>query len=201
MPLSLATPRPVTTTAYPPAGQPAPCATHAGVQTTLRCSRCERPICPRCLVQTPVGARCRECARLRRLPTYDVSLARYVKSIAAGAGVGITAGAVWSLLPFGGFFALFITAAIGFAVGEAVSAAANRRRSKGLKAIAVAGVVLAVLTAAVFPAAMVLAASPVGLTPDRLVALAGSAAVRVASNPFAWIGIALGGFLAASRIE
>ena len=49
------------------------CATHPDVETELGCSRCGKAICPRCLVHTPVGARCRECANVRRIPTYNVS--------------------------------------------------------------------------------------------------------------------------------
>lgn len=29
-----------------------------GTATTLRCAKCDRPICPKCLVQTPVGFTC-----------------------------------------------------------------------------------------------------------------------------------------------
>src|SRR3989304_4969303 len=31
------------------------CATHPGVETELRCATCGKPICPDCLVGTPVG--------------------------------------------------------------------------------------------------------------------------------------------------
>src|SRR5262245_41825997 len=48
------------------------CARHPEVETALRCSRCDTPICPRCLIQTPVGARCRDCARLARSPVYTM---------------------------------------------------------------------------------------------------------------------------------
>ncbi len=33
------------------------CATHPEVDTNLRCGKCGKPICLRCLVQTPVGDR------------------------------------------------------------------------------------------------------------------------------------------------
>ena len=63
------------------------CATHPNVETELACGRCGKPICPRCLVYTPVGARCRDCAQLRRLPTYQVPASYILRGIgAAGAG-------------------------------------------------------------------------------------------------------------------
>src|SRR3972149_11312453 len=39
------------------------CANHPGVPTSLRCNRCEKPICIKCAVLTPTGYRCRECVR------------------------------------------------------------------------------------------------------------------------------------------
>jgi membrane associated rhomboid family serine protease len=39
------------------------CYRHPKRQTGVRCSNCERPICPDCMTSTPVGMRCPECAR------------------------------------------------------------------------------------------------------------------------------------------
>ena len=43
------------------------CARHKKTSTRLHCGRCETPVCPRCVVQSPAGIRCRDCAR-NRLP-------------------------------------------------------------------------------------------------------------------------------------
>ncbi|MDA0256830.1 MAG: rhomboid family intramembrane serine protease, partial [Chloroflexi bacterium] len=37
---------------------PTVCERHPETETELRCQRCDTPICPRCMVQTPVGFRC-----------------------------------------------------------------------------------------------------------------------------------------------
>jgi len=37
------------------------CYQHPDVPTTLRCNRCNRPICPKCAERTPVGFRCPDC--------------------------------------------------------------------------------------------------------------------------------------------
>jgi hypothetical protein len=42
-----------------------PCANHPKELTLVRCGRCDRPICVRCMVDTPVGKKCRDCARNR----------------------------------------------------------------------------------------------------------------------------------------
>lgn len=39
------------------------CGKHTKVVTRLRCGRCETPICPKCIVYTPAGTRCRACSK------------------------------------------------------------------------------------------------------------------------------------------
>lgn len=39
------------------------CYRHPKRETGVRCSNCERPICPDCMTSTPVGMRCPDCAR------------------------------------------------------------------------------------------------------------------------------------------
>jgi membrane associated rhomboid family serine protease len=41
---------------------PQTCYRHPNRETNVACSNCERPICPDCMVDTPVGMRCPECA-------------------------------------------------------------------------------------------------------------------------------------------
>jgi hypothetical protein len=124
------------------------CARHPQVETYLRCGRCETPICPRCLVQTPVGARCRNCANVRTLPTFDVTPLFFARAQTAALVSGVTCGAIWAyLLPdfFGFFMMLIIGFALGWAVSESVSLATNHKRGLGLQISAVMGVVLAFL--------------------------------------------------------
>ena len=124
------------------------CATHPNVETELTCGRCGTPICPRCLVMTPVGARCRQCAQVRRLPTYQISAGYLARSAGAAAAAGAAAGLAWYLLlprRFGtfSFLTLFLALGIGYAIGEAVSWASNRKRGPALQAVAAVGVVVA----------------------------------------------------------
>jgi len=122
------------------------CVNHPSVETLVRCSRCEKPICPRCMVSTPVGMRCRDCAQLRRPPMYDVG-GRYLwQAIGAAIGLVIAGGFVFNLLlGFAGRSILLLGALYlftGILVAEALSAAANRKRGPRLQLLAVATVVL-----------------------------------------------------------
>ena len=126
------------------------CARHPNVETYLRCGRCNTPICPRCLVQTPVGARCRDCANVSRLPTVDVPIAYFLRGLAAAVVAGFAVGIVWGyILPARagilGFFLIFFAMGIGWAISEAISLATNRKRGVSLQICAVAGVLIAFL--------------------------------------------------------
>lgn len=112
------------------------CARHPDVETNLRCGKCGDPICPKCLVQTPVGARCPKCAAVKRLPVYSISTISYIKAVLAGLAVASALGAIWPFIPFGGFVWLIIAAGIGYAIGEIVSISVNKKRGPGLQAIA-----------------------------------------------------------------
>ncbi len=125
------------------------CATHPDVETELGCSRCGKAICPRCMMHTPVGARCRECANVRRVPTYNVSGGTLARGIGAAIFTGVAVGVAWWLvtyIAFGFFlFGLMIGLGAGYAVSEAVGAVTNRRAGTPLQTAAAGGVVLAFL--------------------------------------------------------
>ena len=121
------------------------CARHPDVETNLRCGKCGDPICPKCLVQTPVGARCPKCAAVKRLPVYSISTISHIKAVLAGLAVASALGAIWPFIPFGGFVWLIIAAGIGYAIGEIVSISVNKKRGPGLQAIAVISMVVSYL--------------------------------------------------------
>lgn len=121
------------------------CATHPDVETNLRCGKCGKPICPKCMVQTPVGARCPECARLYTFPTFRVFGRHYLRAIGTALGMAIGIGVAWAfvenLLPFY-LFSLLVAIGVGWAIGEVVSLAVNHKRGRWLAVIGGAAVVL-----------------------------------------------------------
>lgn len=90
------------------------------------------------MVQTPVGPRCPDCARLKRLPIYEITYRDYSIAIGAGLGVAIATGFAWAFIPFVGYFFYFsilIGLGVGYAIGEVISRSINRKRGRGLQAI------------------------------------------------------------------
>jgi len=130
------------------------CAAHPRVETNLKCGKCGKPICPRCLVQTPVGVRCPECARLYKLPTYRVSTLYYLRAAGTALGMALVSGVIWGVInqfiPFF-YFNLLIGAGVGYVTGEVVSLAVNRKRGRGLAAVAGTGVAISYLVSILLP--------------------------------------------------
>ena len=125
----------------------ATCYWHPTVSTGLSCSQCQRPICTECMVQVPVGIRCRECGRAQPLPTFDVRPANYARAVVVAAVIGI-AGVVLTVLLalyLGGLALVIMPLGVGYITGEIVSRVVNLKRSRGLMYIAGGTVVITVL--------------------------------------------------------
>src|SRR5207302_6294054 len=74
------------------------CARHPNTETVLRCGRCETPICPRCQIQTPVGARCPTCARVKRFALL-VKPRELAQAIAYGVGAAAAGTLALTFIP------------------------------------------------------------------------------------------------------
>ena len=98
----------------------------------MSCSNCERPICTDCMVYTPVGIKCPECARLPRSALVRLRPDRAAHAIAAAFGGGLAMGfGIVLLQGVGLFFALILGWLIGIAMGELVLWASGRYRAPG----------------------------------------------------------------------
>lgn len=117
------------------------CDFHPGVETGVRCPDCERYICPKDMVETPVGYKCRECGLVGRPKLGGVKPRQYLLGAAAGLGSGILLGAVLAFVPFFSFFAALL---MGVAVGEATRRGAGGHRTREFAVIAGVGAALGV---------------------------------------------------------
>ena len=125
----------------------ATCYWHPTTPTGLSCGQCRRSICTDCMVQVPVGIRCRECGRAQPLPTFDVRPANYARASVVAALI-VVAGIVLTVLLgvyIGGLAFVVMPLAVGYAAGEIISRVVNLKRSRGLMYIAGGTVVVTML--------------------------------------------------------
>ena len=124
------------------------CAAHPDTETNLKCGKCGKPICPKCIMPSPVGARCPECSKVSKLPTYRVSGSYYLKGVGAALGLAIVTGLAWGaidgIMPFF-YLGLILAGAVGYAIGEVVSLSVNRKRGIWLAVLGGAAVVISYL--------------------------------------------------------
>lgn len=115
------------------------CTNHPQVETTLRCNRCERPICARCAVLTPTGYKCRDCVRGQQKVFETAEWYDYPVTLILAGVLSFTGSLISSFL---GFFTIFIAPIAGTIIAEVIRAALRRRRSKRLFQIAALGTIL-----------------------------------------------------------
>ena len=124
------------------------CANHPNRETSLRCNRCEKPICPQCAILTPTGYRCKECVRghqkiFETALWIDFPLAIIIAGVLAFLGSEIA-----SILSF---FTIFVAPIAGVIIAEAVRMVTRRRRSKHLYQAALVAVILGSLPRLLIP--------------------------------------------------
>jgi len=110
------------------------CANHPGVTTYVRCSRCGKPICTRCMFATPVGYRCADCYNPQIAPLYKIDPSRLPLAIAGGLGLSLLGGVAIALLPD---YVFFIALLMGFLVSDAVARLSNQKRGPTMQIIGI----------------------------------------------------------------
>jgi hypothetical protein len=118
------------------------CYRHPRVETGVSCGRCDRPICPKCMVAGPAGMRCPDCASLRTTALYRIAPSRLALALFAGLITGIIGAFLMSMISF---FVFFVGPLYGGVVAEAVLRAAGRKRGRVLEVIGVGSIVLGAL--------------------------------------------------------
>lgn len=103
------------------------CAKHPKEATVVSCASCGTPICTRCMVATPVGMKCRNCASNRNAVLYQVRPERFALAVVVSVAAGFGA----AMLGYIGFFAIFVATAYGYFAGSMILKASGMKR--GLK--------------------------------------------------------------------
>lgn len=126
---------------------PVYCANHPGVETSLRCNRCGKPICSKCAVRTPTGYRCRECVRSQQKLFETAEPLDFVLGFLSAGVLSFLASLLVVLISsIAGIFAFiiifFAAPTVGIVIAEAVRLVTRKHRSRPLFITVVVGVVL-----------------------------------------------------------
>ncbi len=169
---------------------PSYCVNHPQTETLLRCNKCDRPVCIKCVMRTPVGYRCKECMNIQQAGYYtatpvDYAIAGVVATIASMVGGGIAAvigGFFW-------FFTIFYAPAAGGIIAEIIRWSIQKRRGKYIWLVTCAAVVVgAFIGAGALP--LMLALASIGRPGLFMAATAGILGALL--NLGLWIYLVLG---------
>jgi hypothetical protein len=141
---------------------PTYCVNHPNRETSLRCNRCDRPICSECAILTPTGYRCKDCVRGQQKIFETAQWIDYPLAI----GLAVVLGFIGSIVAgFLGFFTIFIAPVAGVAIAETVRWVVRRRRSRLLFQLTTAGAIAGSLPHLLAPLLGLLAVSASGIGP------------------------------------
>ena len=124
------------------------CANHPQRETSLRCNRCDKPICPECAVLTPTGYRCKECVRGQQRVYNTATSIDYMLAFITAAVLSYVGSLITGFL---GFFTLLLAPLAGVVIAEAVRYVIRKRRSPGLFLTAAIATALGSLPGLILP--------------------------------------------------
>jgi hypothetical protein len=114
------------------------CSRHPQEKTVIRCASCGDPICPKCMVATPVGMKCPECGR-----NTNSSLSEVPASNLIGAAlISLAAGYIAAIIGSMGFLIMLFSLPFGYFVGRTVLRVAGMKHGRKLEAATGSGIVL-----------------------------------------------------------
>lgn len=100
------------------------CLRHPNTLSNLRCGRCNDLICPECMLQSPVGARCSDCATIGQAPIFRATGAEFTATIGLAVGGAIVFGIIYGLIAWV-LWQLPLTLQIGYVAASMVIALAG----------------------------------------------------------------------------
>ncbi len=140
------------------------CTNHPQTETLLRCNRCDKPYCVKCLVRTPVGLSCRVCLNIQQAGYYTATSTDYLIAAIVGMITAIVGGAISAALAGIWLIQIFYAPFAGGVIAEIIQRALQRRRGQFVAIIASVAVFIgSAIGAGMFPFFSILAMDRAGL--------------------------------------
>ncbi len=136
------------------------CEVHPDRETSLRCNKCGRLMCPDCAVPTPVGYRCKQCVRQHDDKFFTAGQNDYVIIAALCGIVSAIAAAIVLQIGIPSLFLIFIAIPLGGGIAEFALRLTQRRRGRQTANIAAASVVIGGIVGALIDMTMRLGRLP-----------------------------------------
>lgn len=169
---------------------PVYCTNHPKTETLLRCNKCGKPFCIKCLERTPVGYRCKTCLNIQHAGYYTATPIDYVIVLVVGTMASMIGGAIALVLgSFFWFINFFFAPAAGGVIAEVIRWALRKRRGRYTGLLAAATVVGGALLVAVGLPLFTLIFAALGN--PRLLSFAASGFLGALINIGLWIYVAL----------
>jgi hypothetical protein len=125
------------------------CARHKNVKTRLRCGRCEKPICPKCTVMAPTGARCRDCASNRTSHIYQVGPREMALAFLAAVIMGVVGAMLLNVAGGFSYWLVIYAPVVGPALGKLVTKITGGKRGTKIAATVCSGIFIGGVTVGV----------------------------------------------------
>ena len=115
------------------------CYRHPDRETWVRCGRCDRPICPRCAMQGPVGFRCRDCGRPVHDPLTSFTPLQLFGGLLIATGGGLVAGLLAGRI---GFFVILLAWFGGIFIADLLTRFVGYKHGPVMAGILIGGILL-----------------------------------------------------------
>jgi hypothetical protein len=124
------------------------CYRHPNRPTSLRCYKCNKPICSECTEKTPVGYLCPDCHREAEDAFYNANPLDYLLAFAVAMPISLVIGYLVMRFSSGFFFIIimfFVGGAVGGFIGRITKRIIGQRRGRYIPHLVAACVIIGVL--------------------------------------------------------
>jgi MFS family permease len=121
---------------------PVYCVNHPRTETLLRCNKCGRPVCIKCVQLTAVGYRCKQCLNIQQAGYYTAASVDYAIAAMVGLITSIVGGAIAAAIGGFWFFAIFYAPVVGGIIAEIIRRVIQKRRGRYIWLVACGAVIV-----------------------------------------------------------